>query len=227
MRLTEDTLLSRAFVERVAPAMTRVTDHDYFRRARDGALTLAQSRRALLGFYPLIEAFPRHMSATLDRMEAGPARDWLAANVKTEARHARWWIDWGRAFGLAPEDYRAGAPTEALDGPNRYLAHVSTTGSVAESVAAVNYALEGATGIWTRATLLGLSRLGDQFGYRAGDRALRWLRAHARYDDRHPVEALEVVKLYATDETSVTRAADAAIESLRYLSVALGDALAA
>src|SRR5262245_4559223 len=142
MRLTEPTPLSNAFVDRVSPAMAEVTGHEYFRLARDGALTLAQSRKALLGFYPLIEAFPRQLTRTPARMESGAARDWLAANVKTESRHAAWWIDWGRAFGLEPQDYRR-ETTEAMDGPNRYLAQVSAEGSIAESVAAVNYALEG------------------------------------------------------------------------------------
>src|SRR5262249_11415193 len=114
-----------------------------------------------------------------------------------------------------------------MDAPNRYLEQVAAKGSVAEAVAAVNYALEGATGVWTRATLPTLSALGERYGYRATGRSLRWLRAHARYDDRHPVEALEVVKVYATDRSAVAKAADAATRSLDYLGAALDDALAA
>lgn len=239
MRLTEATALSKDFVERVRPAMDAVTNHDYFRRASDSSLTLAQARKALLGFYPLVEAFPRYMGLTLAKMEsgdherdhdrarAGEARRWISTNVRTEARHARWWVDWGRGFGIAADEFSHARATADMDAPNRYLQQVASTGSVAEAVAAVNYALEGATGIWTRATLPALSHLGERYGYRATGRSLRWLRAHARYDDRHPVEALEVVKVYATDEAAVAKAASAAIRSLDYLAAALEDALAA
>src|SRR5262249_40943848 len=99
--------------------------------------------------------------------------------------------------------------------------------SIAESVAAVNYALEGSTGIWTRAVRAGLSRQGEKFGYRVDARMMRWLEAHARYDDVHPVEALEVVKVYATSDADVDRGAGAARERLGYLASGLDDALAA
>ena len=50
---------------------------------------------------------------------------------------------------------------------------------------------------------------------------------HASYDDTHPAEALEVVKIFATDEASMARAADAAVRSLEYYEMALDDALRA
>lgn len=233
MRLTAATPLSDAFVARVGPAMEAVTGHEYFRRAAASSLTLAQCRKTLLGFYPLIVAFPRYMTQTRDRMRAADvaradeARAWLGKNVRTEARHARWWVDWGRAFGLAPEDFARARPTEAMDRPRRWLDEVAPSAPIAEAVAAVNYALEGSAGIWTRAVLPGLSAQGEKLGFRRDAKALRWLEAHARYDDVHPVEALEVVKVYARDEREIDRAATAATKSLEHLAAALDDALAA
>jgi pyrroloquinoline quinone (PQQ) biosynthesis protein C len=233
MRLTADTPLSGRFVERVARDMDAVTGHEYFRRASESALTLAQCRKTLLGFYPLIQAFPRYMRDTLARIDpaererAGEARSWIARNVRTEARHARWWVDWGRGFGIAADEFARARPTEAMDAPNRYLAEVAAKASIAESVAAVNYALEGSAGIWTRAVRGGLSRQGEKLGFRSNARMLRWLEAHARYDDLHPIEALEVVKVYATSDADVDSAAAAASRCLRYLASALDDALAA
>src|SRR5260221_10624581 len=60
-----------------------------------------------------------------------------------------------------------------------------------------------------------------------GGRSDRRMDAHAEYDDRHPAEALEVVKIFATDEASMMRAAQAALRSLEYYEMALDDALRA
>jgi hypothetical protein len=51
--------------------------------------------------------------------------------------------------------------------------------------------------------------------------------AHAEYDDKHPTEALEVVKIFASDERAMSRAAAAAVRSLEYYKLALDDALLA
>jgi pyrroloquinoline quinone (PQQ) biosynthesis protein C len=233
MRLTEATSLSTAFVEEVRPSMAKVTEHEFFRKLSDATASLEQCRRALLGFYPLVEAFPRYMKLTLDKLDADErpradeARVWLRANIRTEGRHASWWRDWGQGFGISREDFARARVSEAMDAPPRYLLEVATNGSATEAIAAVNYAVEGATGVWTRFALPAHARLGQGHGFALDERALRWLRAHADYDDRHPVEALEIVKALATDEPSRAAAAQAAIKSLGYFEAALDDALAA
>lgn len=233
MRLTPATPASLAFVDAVRPAMDRVTGHELFRRLEAATATLAECQRALRGFYPLVVAFPTYMGETLARLEGDPrpradeARAWLRDNMRVESNHARWWRDWGEGFGLAPATFEGAEPAGAFAGPTSYLARVSRERSPVESVAAVNYAIEGATGVWTKATLPSLARLGRGLGLPVSKRALRWVEAHARYDDHHPVEALEIVKALATDEASQEAAARAAVESLDYLVAALDETLAA
>jgi pyrroloquinoline quinone (PQQ) biosynthesis protein C len=233
MDLTRPTPLSSAFVDEVHPAMCRVTEHEFFRRLSSARATLGQCRKGLLGFFPLVEAFPRYMGLTLERLgsddrpRADEARAWLEENIRTEGRHARWWRDWGRAFGISADEFQHARATPAMDAPNHYLREVARSGSVAEAVAAVNYAIEGTTGVWTRTLLPSLPRLGETLGLALPERSLRWVRAHARYDDRHPIEALEIVKVFAADEATRSSAARAAIRSLEFLVAALDDALVA
>ena len=199
MHLTPATPLSELFAEIVRPQMDAVASHTLFRRLEDASVTLAQCRKGLLGFYPLVEAFPRYMSLTLakvgshDLPRAAEARAWLMNNIRTEAMHAKWWVDWGRPVGLEPADFAAAQPSAAMDAQNHFLFRVATTGTIAEAAAAVNYAVEGATGIWTKTVAPAIPRIGEKHGFELDRRAMRWLEAHADYDDAHPREALEVV----------------------------------
>src|SRR5205823_8893652 len=108
-----------------------------------------------------------------------------------------------------------------------FLFRVVHEGSVAEAAAALNYAVEGATGEWTRTMRSATRTRFEALGIRFDARALRWFDAHAEYDDQHPAEALEVVKIFATDEAAMARAAEAAVRSLEYYAMALDDVLRA
>src|SRR5438552_2599082 len=94
--------------------------------------------------------------------------------------------------GASPVQSAAHArPNAVMDALRHYLFHVVSTGSAAEAVAANNYAVEGATGVWTKIVSSLSVATAKRLGIEVDERALRWLTAHADYDDRHPVEALE------------------------------------
>src|SRR5437763_406128 len=230
MTLTEPTKLSERFLAAQREPFKAVAEHTFFTHfAKEG--TPAQIRKALLGFYPLIDSFPRWMATVLERIDprerrgAGEGRDWYRRNITIEKRHRRWWIDCGVPVGLTKRDYAGHRPTAAMEAQQHYLYRVVHSGSVAEAAAALNYAVEGATGEWTRNLRSAARKRFEALGIRFEDRALRWFDAHAEYDDQHPAEALEVVKIFATDEASMTRAADAAVRSLEYYRMALDDVL--
>jgi pyrroloquinoline quinone (PQQ) biosynthesis protein C len=83
-------------------------------------------------------------------------------------------------------------------------------GSLAEAFAAVNYAIEGTTGEWTR---LVMPAFRDHFG---DDKySLMWLVEHAEYDDAHPREALELIKITTRDEEERQLVEDATRRSLQ------------
>jgi pyrroloquinoline quinone (PQQ) biosynthesis protein C len=59
-------------------------------------------------------------------------------------------------------------------------------------MAATNYAIEGVTGDWS-ALVCSKDTYEQSFaeGYRSS--AMKWLKLHAKYDDRHPWEALDII----------------------------------
>jgi pyrroloquinoline quinone (PQQ) biosynthesis protein C len=69
---------------------------------------------------------------------------------------------------------------------------VSSSDSLAASLAAVNYGVEGATGEWSR-ILYESESFAAQYPEQRRRGSLRWLQLHAAYDDEHPWEALEIV----------------------------------
>jgi len=231
LHTTPETPLSRLFLDRTRDALAAVSGHEYFRRYLAQELTRGQVERGLTGFYGLVSGFPQLMASILARVDpherprAEEARSWLIRNIAVEERHRDWWIDLGAPFGLTAERFGAARPSALMDALNHYLFRVAAAGSIAEAVAAVNYAVEGATGLWTQAVAAGSEELARRLGVSVDERALRWLKAHADYDDRHPVEALEILKIYAADEAAMERAARAAVRSLEYYAIALDDAL--
>jgi pyrroloquinoline quinone (PQQ) biosynthesis protein C len=232
MKLTGPTALSERFLAAQREQFKAVAEHPFFTRFAKEA-TPAQIRKALLGFYPLIDDFPRWMATVLERIDpkerprADEAREWYRRNIALEKRHRRWWIDCGVPVGLTKRDYAGHRPTAAMEAQQHYLYRVVHEGTVAEAAAALNYAVEGATGEWTRRMREAARTRYGALHLAFDDRALRWVDVHASYDDTHPAEALEVVKVFADDEASMARAADAAVRSLEYYVMALDDALRA
>ncbi|HUJ27709.1 MAG TPA: iron-containing redox enzyme family protein [Myxococcales bacterium] len=230
MQLTPATELSERFLAAQREEFRAVAEHPFFTRFADEA-TPAQMRKGLLGFYPLIEAFPRHMAMVLSRIDAharpraAEARDWLMKNIGVEEKHREWWIDCGVPLGLKPPDFAGHRPTPQIEAHQHFLWRIVREGSVAEAVAALNYAVEGATGEWTRRMRSATRARFEKLGIVFDPHTLRWFDAHADYDDKHPAEALEVVKIFADDEPSMLRAAAAAVRSLEYYRMALDDAL--
>jgi pyrroloquinoline quinone (PQQ) biosynthesis protein C len=168
-------------------------------------------RRVVCEFFCVVEAFPKYMGSYLARTTFGVrpgdllARNWLIGNIRTEAKHAQWFLDWGVGLGLEPSEIIQHRPGPAAAALCEFLWSVSLRGSLVTAFGAVNYAIEGTTGEWTRLVL-------PAFDNRFGDdpRALKWLSMHAEYDDAHPREALELMKLTARDEDD-HRAAEEAV----------------
>ncbi|GAA3238522.1 TenA family transcriptional regulator [Actinocorallia longicatena] len=158
-------------------------------------------RNLVKEFFCVVEAFPKYMGVYLGRTTYGKsegdllARDWLIGNIRTEALHAQWFIDWGVGLGLTEQEILHHRPGPEVAALCEFLWSVSYRGSVAEAFGAVNFAIEGTTGEWTRLVM-------PAFRERMGDDkySLMWLAEHAEYDDAHPREALELIKLSVRDD---------------------------
>ena len=166
---------------------------------------LAIWRRTLAELFPIVENFPKYMGVTLSKTTYGArpgdirVRRWLLQNLAVEARHTEWYIDWVEGIGVDVASAIQPPLSPEVAALHDHLVQCVCEGSMAEGLAATNWAIEGVTGVWTRNISERFGAYADG-GVRLDERSLMWIKAHAHYDDAHPDEALEAVKLYV-DET--------------------------
>ena len=210
------------------PYRERIECHPIFLAAAAGALPVARIQRTLVHFHPLIENFPKYMALSLAKVPAGDggwdraARQWLIANLNVERAHSDWWKQWAVGFGVPVGVFEAEIrPPAKVDALGNYLWRVSYQGSLAEGMSATNWAVEGPTGQWTKTVKDGLRSYADRTGVQIDERTLRWIDRHADYDDRHPHEALEIVKAFATTAEEQERVKHAAVRAMEYYALAL------
>lgn len=199
-----------------------------FRATADGQRPpLRHWRRVLSHFFLIVESFPKYMGLSLAKTTYGQrpgdasARRWLLQNLGVEAKHAEWFIDWMRGIGLAPEDVFTQRPLPEVRALHEFLLDTCAHGTLAEGVAASNWAVEGITGVWTREVVEPF-RAYSADGARIDAHSMMWLKVHARYDDQHPEEALEIIKLSTDAGTGEPfRVQAAARKSLQMYAAAL------
>lgn len=179
-------------------AASRVGDHEVWRRMRDARITPLQHRNLLVGFWPLIERFPQFLAQNLLKTSYGrhagmnAARAWLARNVRIEQRHAEWFLDWASAVGIPRDDMLDGWRPKGTTSVAEWCWDIGATGDLAEAMAATNYAIEGVTGRWTPGVAAS-ARYRSTIEPSQLEHGMRWLQAHADYDDAHPWEALDII----------------------------------
>lgn len=182
-------------LKRLRPDWNEVLESDVFTTTKPGALPENTWSRILLEFFCVVESFPKYMGVTLAKTTFGQspkdelARTWLIGNIRVEARHVEWYIDWAAGHGISREELTGYRPHAAVGALDSWLWSVAYRGSLAEAVGAINYAIEGTTGEWTRQVLPVFAE-----HYNHDKTTLAWMVNHAEYDDKHPVQALEIVK---------------------------------
>jgi pyrroloquinoline quinone (PQQ) biosynthesis protein C len=169
--------------------------------ARGELPPLSAWRRVMCDFFVIVESFPKYMALSLAKTtygkRAGDARvrRWLLQNLSVEARHAEWYLDWLDAVGIGADEVVKHAPCDEVRALHDHLWRTCEQGSLAEGIAAANWAIEGVTGVWSRGVAESFRDYAAE-GVRIDARSMMWLHAHARYDDAHPDEALEALKIY-------------------------------
>jgi pyrroloquinoline quinone (PQQ) biosynthesis protein C len=228
IRLTPHPTWVENFLCHLKPYKDRVVNNRIFEDISYTRLSGSQFQGAIINFYPLIENFPKYMALTLAKVPAGnsrwsrKARYWLITNMNQERLHTDWWKQMARGFGVPTEALEKEIyPPPEMDAINNYLWRICTYGSLVEAISAANFAIEGATGEWTKKTKVGFQKYSNVRGYEIDEKSLEWVTAHASYDDKHPDEALEIIKAYATSREEQQKAMQAAKRSLEYYALAL------
>ncbi|PTQ89200.1 TenA family transcriptional regulator [Agitococcus lubricus] len=220
---------SAEFWQTLTPLKNQIASHPLFVDMTAGHLSLKGFRHALLNFYPLIANFPAYMALNLAKTThlqnnaIQATRTWLIHNIKTEERHLQWYRDWALSFGVSLHELEQVTPPPAMNAINHFLWHINQRGSVADSLAATNLAIEWATGEWSSQVFAGISTYAQQ-NISINPRTIAWLKAHAHYDDLHPYEAMELIRQLCLEDCLAQKSAlNTAIEGMHYYLMALDD----
>lgn len=232
INITPNSKWAQKFWDTLTPLKDQVVEHRYFKDIQSGKLPMDLCHKGLIDFYPLVENFPKFMALNLAKTKMGDtpgnqeARYWLIQNIKVEQNHDDWWVGWAEGFGVTREQLHTAKPSPQMDAINHYLWYVNTYGSLAEGMAATNLAIEWSTGEWTMSIVEGVKSYSN-LGYenvKINDRVMSWLTAHASYDDKHPYEAMEIIKLLCdASSQEQEKALQVAKRSLEYYILALDD----
>lgn len=217
----------KEFLEFIAPYKDAIVNGRYFSEMAAGTLSMARCRGGLYNFYPLIENFPVYMAGVLEKVPAGGnprndmVRNWLMSNINTERQHAIWYRQWASDFGVPQKAFnKPVVPPAEMDAVNNYLWRIANHGTLVECIAAINYAIEGPTGEWTKEAKPNIRKYEKQPGVTFGKKTLFWINAHARYDDKHTPEALELMKAFATTKQEQEKVKLAAQRTMEYYAMA-------
>lgn len=180
------------------PDKQAVVNHELWSMMCEGASDPACTVNFMVGIWPVIERFPAYMARSLLKTRYGRspgdnlARRWLVRNIRVEQNHAEYWLNWAEGAGIPREQVLNGMPPGGTLVFADWCEEVSDRDTLAAGIAAVNYAVEGATGEWSQ-ILYDSRSYTEQFPAQTRKSSLRWLQLHADYDDTHPWEALEIV----------------------------------
>lgn len=175
-----------------------VGQHEAWYRFSDGTIPREQHHALLIGFWPLIERFPQYLALNLlkcsyaDDAALNAARGWLIKNVRTEQRHAEWYRDWAESAGISRHQLFHGTRQASATAITDWCWHICQFGSLAEGMAATNFAIEGVIGKWSR-IVAASAEYQELFPEVERKKAMKWIYAHAAYDDKHSTEAMELI----------------------------------
>ncbi len=97
-----------------------------------------------------------------------------------------------------------------------YLTEMCRGATFGAAVSATNYAVEGVAQKISEKALRGLAK-----NEKIGPRGRWWLEEHAKYDDEHPIHALEIIKSCVTRGEAPQSVTDSALKSLGLMKEAM------
>ena len=202
------------------PYWDAVLECRLIQEASEGTLSLDRMRGWILQMYPFIETFPKWIALTIAKVADLDSRGFMIDNLRVEKRHAAQWVHMAEGFGLNKSVLQSVVPYPEVDALTHWLWSINAQGSLAEAVGATNYAVEGVTQGIARLTLRGFPHYAKMPNIDLDRKAYAWMHNHARYDELHPVQALQVMKLYTTRDLE-EKVIFASRRSLEYLLMAL------
>ncbi|RMD00686.1 TenA family transcriptional regulator [Aquitalea palustris] len=177
---------------------SEVVEHDLFTQMKEARLEHSIHKAFLSGGWPVIDQFPQYMAMNLLKIRYGQgeghdmARRYLIRNIRVEQNHADHWVNWATESGVDIQAMLHNQHALETLSLSQWCWQVCDRESLAVAMAATNYAIEGATGEWS-ARVCSEDRYANLFDEEGRAKAMKWLKLHAKYDDAHPWEALEII----------------------------------
>ncbi len=206
---------------RLEPYRNAILESRLVREASAGTLPVRKMRTWIIQLYPFIETFPKWIALNITKTHDARSRGYMIDNVRVEKRHAEQWVYMAQGFGIDPYVLYSVQPLPEVEALTHWLWSINTRGSLAEAVGATNYSVEGVTQDIAKSTVKGFPRYDRLEGVHLDKKAYWWMEAHGRYDDLHPLQALEVMKIYATTKELQEKVNFATQRSFEYFLMAL------
>src|SRR6187402_3262824 len=162
----------------------KIVGHEMWSAMIAATLDPETTRNFMIGVWPVIERFPGYMSHSLLKTRYGRspgddlARRWLVRNIRVEQNHAEYWLNWAESAGVSREDVLTAEPPKGSQALANWCEEVSRDDSLAASIAATNYAVEGATGDWSQ-IIYDSQAYAESLPITGRKAGLRWLQLHA------------------------------------------------
>lgn len=206
--------------QQIEPTWNAILKCRLLQEASAGTLSLPQMRAWLIQLYPFIETFPKWIALNIPKTQDAISRGFLIDNIRVEKRHAEQWVYMAEGFGIKRDDLYTVKPLAEVEALTHWLWSINTQGTLAEAVAATNYAIEGITQGIAKLTLKGFPHYEGVDGIHLERKAYWWMEAHVKYDDLHPQQALEIMKMYATTKELQEKVTFVTRRSLEYMLLA-------
>jgi pyrroloquinoline quinone (PQQ) biosynthesis protein C len=203
--------------QHIEPTWNAILKCRLLQEASAGTLSLPQMRAWLTQLYPFIETFPKWIALNIPKTQDAISRGFLIDNIRVEKRHAEQWVYMAEGFGIKRADLYTVEPLPEIDALTHWLWSINTQGKLAEAVGATNYAIEGITQEIAKVTVKGFPHYEGVDGIHLERKAYWWMEAHAKYDDLHPQQALEIMKMYATTKELQDKVTFVTRRSLEYM----------
>jgi len=184
--------------------------------ASENQLADGRIQNFLVAFYPIIRDFPQWLQLLLDRSPED-GKTFVRDNIRCETHHDAMCRAMCDGFNVPKERFQIPEPMiPDVRDFHAYLTEMCRGATFGTAVSATNYAVEGVAQKISEKALRGLAK-----NEKIGPRGRWWLEEHAKYDDEHPIQALEIIKGCVKRGEAPQMVTESALKSLSLMKEAM------
>lgn len=185
-----------------ATSERRLLEHPFYKAWAAGELTLEDLAFYSTQYWRQVEAFPGYLKAVGERLEDGPAKDVVRANLADEVDgdHLGLWLDFAAGVGASPEEVRESRPEQETRSCVESFQEGAGRRSLAYALGML-YGYESQTPAVAQTKVEGLR---SHYGIDGG--ALEYFELHGELDVEHARELAAAISEVGGDERAMAEA---------------------